>query len=129
MRRTSPLFLASLLLLSSCASLQSALDTGLLGGKSAIHDKNQIQVDTVNFPGSTILSVAGVPGKHAFVLIRTGPSGLLLEELDVKTGKTDWSADLRLPFQPAPRSVVADSRGRVFIFPSQINRFQKKVAV
>ena len=129
MRRKSPLLLATFLLLSSCASLQNALQTGLLGGKSAIHDKNQIRVDTVNFPGSSILAVAGVPGKHAFVLVRTGPAGLLLEELDVKTGKTDWTASLRLPFQPAPRSVVADRRGRVFIFPSQINRSQKKVAV
>ena len=46
MRRKSPLLLATFLLLSSCASLQSALDTGLLGGKSAIHDKNQIRGST-----------------------------------------------------------------------------------
>ena len=97
MRRTLPFFLLSFLLLASCSSLESALQTGVLGGKSAIRDRNAIRLETVNFPGSTILAVAGVPGKHAFVLVRQAPEGLILTELDVRTGKTDWSRTLRLP--------------------------------
>ncbi len=97
MRFVWPVFFLALLLLSSCSSLESALQTGVLGGKSAIRDRNAIRLETVNFPGSTILAVAGVPGKHAFVLVRQAPEGLLLTELDVRTGKTDWSRTLRLP--------------------------------
>ncbi len=61
MRRTLPFFLLSFLLLASCSSLESALQTGVLGGKSAIRDRNAIRLETVNFPGSSILAVAGVP--------------------------------------------------------------------
>ena len=61
MRFVWPVFFLALLLLSSCSSLESALQTGVLGGKSAIRDRNAIRLETVNFPGSSILAVAGVP--------------------------------------------------------------------
>ena len=129
MRFVWPVFFLALLLLSSCSSLESALQTGVLGGKSAIRDRNAIRLETVNFPGSTILAVAGVPGKHAFVLVRQAPEGLLLTELDVRTGKTDWSRTLRLPFSPSSGSVVADSRERVYLFPSRLSRRERSVVL
>ena len=130
MMRGIPVISAILfLLLSSCASLEDAFNQGVLGGHSAIKDKNQIHLETVSFPDGDVVSAAGVPGKHSFMILRTSSSGFLLQELDVTTGQTLWSQSLPLHFQPTFKSMVADSRGRVYIFPSTLSRHQRTIAI
>ena len=129
MRGASVISAGLFLLLSSCASLEDVLNQGVLGGSSAIKDKNQIHLETVNFPDGDVVSATGVPDKHSFMLLRTSSSGYLLQELDVPTEKTLWSRPLPLHFQPGFKSMVADSRGRVYIFPSTLSRHQRTIAI
>lgn len=83
----SAILMFFLLFFASCSSLGTAFDTGVLEGNSAIKDKSRISLDTVGFSGSRILAVDGVPGKHAFLLVRRTPSWLLaeVEGLGVRT--------------------------------------------